>query len=237
MSSSSLRLGLSPEHACSYLPEQREQLLVLLDDRRLTMSGYETLLAAGFRRSGDSLYRPHCPACHACQPIRLPVQPFSPSRSQRRILQRNQDLSLHVGHRDEPDYYPLFADYIKQRHADGSMYPPSPAQYRDFLLCRWMTPHFVELRQDGELLALAITDVLPDSLSAVYTCYAPAAEQRSLGTLAVLQQIELARRLGKKWLYLGYQVDGCRKMNYKRRYHPHQRWTGLEWKKYDRPEE
>lgn len=237
MTRGGLQMGLTPEHGCSYLPGKQEQLLVLLEEQLLSDSGYEILLAAGFRRSGDTLYRPQCPACQACQPIRLPVQAFSPSRSQRRILQRNRDLSLHLGSVDKPEYYRLFADYIQQRHADGSMYPPSRALYDDFLLCRWMAPRFVELRQERQLLTLAITDVLPDSLSAMYTIYAPEAEHRSLGTLAILKQIEWARQLGKTWLYLGYQIDDCRKMNYKRRYYPHERWMGLEWKKYSRPEE
>ena len=94
------------------------------------------------------------------------------------MLQRNQDLGLHLSTQDKPEYYRLFADYIRQRHADGSMYPPSRAQYDDFLLCNWMTPYFLELRQDRQLLALAITDVMPDSLSAMYTFYAPEAEGR-----------------------------------------------------------
>ena len=87
-----------------------------------------------------------------------------------------------------------------------------------------------KFRLDQHLIALAITDPLPHSLSAMYTFFAPEHAERSLGTHAVLSQLDLARRMNRKWLYLGYQVDACRKMKYKTRFHPHELLCGHEWK-------
>jgi Putative arginyl-tRNA:protein arginylyltransferase len=230
MTEIALKVGLTPEHHCSYLPAEQEQLMVLLDTHLLSADGYESLLSAGFRRSGSDIYRPYCSACHSCRSLRLPVAEFKPSRSQKRIYQKNQDLEIILSNQDKPEYYDLFAKYIHERHADGTMFPPSRNQYDNFLLCSWLAPYFVELRHGPQLLAVAITDPLPHSLSAMYTFYDAHHEHRSLGTFAIMIQMELAKKMGKKWLYLGYQVDGCRKMNYKRSFHPYQVLIDHVWK-------
>ena len=204
--------------------------MVVLDTHLLSGDGYEALLSAGFRRSGSDIYRPYCQACQACCSLRLSVSEFTPTRSQKRIQLKNQDLQIILSTQDQPEYYDLFARYIHERHADGSMYPPSRNQYDNFLLCSWLNPYFIELRHNNQLLAVAITDPLPGSLSAMYTFYDAHHEHRSLGSLAIMTQIELARKMGKKWLYLGYQVDGCKKMNYKKNFHPYQLLIDHQWK-------
>ncbi len=230
MTELALRIGLTPEHSCSYLPDESERLMVLLEDKFKTPAGYENLLIAGFRRSGNDLYRPHCQRCEACRSLRIPVNDFAPSRSQKRILQLNRDVRMFLSSQDKPEYYDLFARYINERHYDGSMFPATRNQYDNFLLCDWLSPYYLEFRQGQHLIALAITDPLPHSLSAMYTFFAPEHAERSLGTLAILSQLELARRMNREWLYLGYQVDACRKMKYKTRFHPHELLCGHEWK-------
>lgn len=230
MTEIALRIGLTPEHGCSYLPDEAEQLMVLLDDKHRNPVGYENLLVAGFRRSGNDLYRPHCQGCSACHSLRIPVQQFTASRSQKRIQHNNRDIRLVLSTQDKPEYYDLFARYIHERHHDGSMFPATRNQYDGFLLCDWLTPYFLEFRLNQQLLALAITDPLPHSLSAMYTFFDPAFAERSLGTLAILAQLELAQRMNRQWLYLGYQVDACRKMKYKTKFHPHELLCGHEWK-------
>ncbi|MFH7564178.1 MULTISPECIES: arginyltransferase [Oceanimonas] len=224
-----LKVGLTPRHPCSYLPGRLEQLLVLLDRELLCPEGYEQLLTAGFRRSGSDIYRPRCQACQACESLRIPVNDFVPSRSQKRILRNNRDLTMVVSDTDKPEYFELYQYYIEQRHQDGAMYPASRQQYDGFLLCHWLTPLFLEFYAESRLIAVAVTDSLNDSLSAMYTFYDPAEEHRSLGIYAILNQIKLARTLGKHWLYLGYQVDDCRKMNYKQQFRPHQRLIKGQW--------
>ena len=230
MTEIALRIGLTPEHGCSYLPDEAEQLMVLLDDKHRNPVGYENLLVAGFRRSGNDLYRPHCQGCSACHSLRIPVRQFTASRSQKRIQHNNRDIRLVLSTQDKPEYYDLFARYIHERHHDGSMFPATRNQYDGFLLCDWLTPYFLEFRLNQQLVALAITDPLPHSLSAMYTFFDPAFAERSLGTLAILAQLELAQRMNRQWLYLGYQVDACRKMKYKTKFHPHELLCGHEWK-------
>ncbi len=230
MTEIALRIGLTPEHGCSYLPDEAEQLMVLLDDKHRNPVGYENLLVAGFRRSGNDLYRPHCQGCSACHSLRIPVQQFTASRSQKRIQHNNRDIRLVLSTQDKPEYYDLFARYIHERHHDGSMFPATRNQYDGFLLCDWLTPYFLEFRLNQQLIALAITDPLPHSLSAMYTFFDPTFAERSLGTLAILTQLELAQRMNRQWLYLGYQVDACRKMKYKTKFNPHELLCGHEWK-------
>ena len=225
-----LKVGLTPKHACSYLEHQQEQLLVLMDNELLNANGYERLLTAGFRRSGNDIYRPHCPSCSACQSLRIHSEQFVPSRSQKRISQQNQDLSLVLSYDDKPEYYQLYERYIRQRHRDGSMYPPSRSQYKGFLHCDWMPPLYLEIRLENRLIGVAVTDLLPHSLSAMYTFFDPEFSDRSLGTFAILSQLDLGRRTGRHWLYLGYQVEKCRKMKYKSRFLPHERLIQGEWK-------
>lgn len=224
-----MKFGLTQGFACSYLPHEQERLLVLVDDANYTPGHYEMLLSAGFRRSGEQIYRPHCASCNACQSLRIPAAQFTPSRSQRRVLKRNADVEVRISREDKTDYYQLYERYINQRHADGTMYPATPDQYRSFIGSSWMAPFFMEFHAGGELIAVAVTDELQNALSALYTFFKPDADERSLGTFAILQQLALASSWNKEFVYLGYQVDACTKMNYKSRFSPHQRFIDNQW--------
>ena len=225
-----MKFGLTQQFACSYLKDRDEQLLVFADTDTPKEDQYEFLLGAGFRRSGEQIYRPHCPACAACQSLRVPVALFAPSKSQKRILRRNQDIKVRVSNTDNADYYPLYEQYINQRHDDGSMYPASPEQYQSFVSSKWTKPLFIELHLLDKLVAVAVTDNLTHSLSALYTFFAPGLADRSIGKLAILQQIAIAAELKKKYLYLGYQIDDCKKMNYKADFYPHERFFSNKWR-------
>lgn len=224
-----MKFGITSPFTCSYLPDQQEQLLVLVTDDEPSYAEYSLLIGAGFRRSGTQVYRPHCASCHACESIRLPVGQFTPSKSQKRILKRNADVNVKISHCDKPDYYPLYETYINQRHADGSMYPASQKQYQSFILSPWDKAIFIELYVEDELIGVAVTDDLGESLSALYTFFKPEEEKRSLGIYAILQQIELTKSLNKKYLYLGYQIDACQKMRYKQNFMPHERFFADKW--------
>ncbi|MFT2092656.1 arginyltransferase [Paraglaciecola sp. 2405UD69-4] len=224
-----MKFGITQPNPCSYLPEEKEQILVLVSDTPATRHQYDYLISMGFRRSGEQVYRPHCQACKACVPIRLPVAQFSLSKSQKRILKRNQDLEVKVSTQDKPEYYTLFESYIKQRHSDGSMFPPSKAQYQGFVPSPWGETLFIEFYAKQDLIAVAITDNLFTSLSAMYTYFKPEEDKRSLGTFAILKQIELAQTMGKEFLYLGYQIDNCQKMRYKENFLPNERFFEDKW--------
>jgi arginyl-tRNA--protein-N-Asp/Glu arginylyltransferase len=234
-----MKFGITTTFACSYLPEQDEKLLIFMSDTQPTMLEYDYLISAGFRRSGTQVYRPHCGSCNACESIRLPVNTFTPSKSQKRVMKRNQDLTIRVSHHDKPEYYSLYESYINQRHADGSMYPATLEQYEGFVLSPWNSALFIEFyttdqhttgeHANEELVGVAVTDNLVSSLSALYTFFKPEEQHRSLGNFAILQQIKLAKSLNKAFLYLGYQIDACQKMSYKRNFLPHERFFNDKW--------
>lgn len=228
-----IRFYTTHPHPCSYLPDQEAATLFVDPSRVINAQMYADLSELGFRRSGEHLYRPHCQNCSGCIAARLPAHDFTPTRQQRRILKRNADLTVSE-HRPafNDERYALYARYIEQRHADGDMYPPTSEQFKSFLVRDLSFSKFYEFRFEGRLLAVAVTDELPNGLSAVYTFFDPDEHTRSLGRFAILWQIQETARLGLDSLYLGYWIRNCRKMNYKTQYRPiellvNQRWTRL----------
>jgi leucyl-tRNA---protein transferase len=226
-----IRVFQTVEHACGYWPARSARDLVL-DPADPALPGlYGAALAMGFRRSGAHVYRPNCANCRACTPVRLPVREFQPGRSQRRTLARNADLRTRVrpAARDDASFA-LYRRYVEARHAGGGMDDPTPTDFDAFLTCAWSPTCFLELHDADQLVAVAVTDVLGDGLSAVYTFFDPAQSARSLGTQAILAQVEYARRLGLDYLYLGFWLEGHPKMEYKRRFRPLEFLDGDQWR-------
>lgn len=205
-----------------------EQLLVLQEER-VDIALFEQLLSLGFRRSGGTIYKPQCPQCNACQPIRLPSQLFTPSRRQKRTLKNNKNLIWKIVDKQAEYHYQLYEQYINQRHSDGPMYPASKEQYQHFIGSGWLDPVFIELWKDDKLVGVAVTDILPNSLSAIYSFFAPEEQKRSLGSLLILIQCRLAKMMQKEFVYLGYQIEESSKMNYKTDYTPYQLLTAQGW--------
>jgi arginine-tRNA-protein transferase len=220
---------------CPYLPgrEERKVFTHLVGKRASTLN--DTLTQSGFRRSQTIAYRPACEDCRACVSVRVKVADFKPSRNMRRILDINADL---VGHAQPPEptseQYSLFRNYLDTRHADGGMADMSVLDYSMMIEDSHVDTRVVEYRPrgidtfltgrgDGPLMAVCLTDVLSDGLSMVYSYYDIAQTDRSLGTFMILEHIERARRMGLPHVYLGYWVDGSRKMAYKARFLPQER--------------
>lgn len=233
-----LLLYLSREHDCSYLPGRSARSLIIDPEARMSPTLYGMLLERGFRRSGGMVYRPECPTCKECVPIRIPVSRFQPRRAQRRIWKRHQGLEMRErGPRFLQEHYDLYTRYILSRHPDGEMADISEEKYMVFLACDWCDTRFFEFRQgSGQLVAVAVTDLLPEGLSAVYTFFEPACSHLSPGVLSVLWQIHAARERGLTWLYLGYWIQGCRKMRYKEEYRPIQTLVANRWQESARGE-
>lgn len=228
-----LRLFHTGDHACGYWPERRARDLVLDPrDPRLPRL-YPLALGWGFRRSGDIVYRPHCQGCQACIAVRIPVADFAPDRSQRRCLARNAAVQARVLPAERNDeHFALYQRYLAARHPHGGMDGHGVAEFEHFLISDWSDSRFLELREreSHRLLAVAVTDLIDDALSAVYTFYDPDEDARSLGTLAILQQIQWAQRGGRTHLYLGYWIAGHEKMDYKRRFAPMEGFDGRSWR-------
>ncbi len=248
---STLKVFATHPHACSYLPDQQATTLFIDPAAPMDSNTYSQLSEMGFRRSGPHLYRPHCSRCNSCVPARIPVDRFEPDRRQRRVLNRNADLTVidrTVLHGDE--YYALYEKYIEGRHRDGDMYPPTRQQFDSFLTREWDLTHYYCFYEQAEfneqagfyeragisrqqkLLAVAVVDVMSNGLSAIYSFFDPDVKERSLGVFAVLWQIQRARELNLPNVYLGYWIKQCRKMSYKIEYRPiellvNNRWVTL----------
>ncbi|NRA55692.1 MAG: arginyltransferase [Gammaproteobacteria bacterium] len=222
-------LAITEKFSCSYLPDKTEQLIFVQPPLQLTDEAYETLMAQGFRRSADDVYRPHCPQCNDCQSLRINVSDFIPSKSQRRLLAKNKQLVMKVTQQIKPSYYPLYQKYISVRHCDGSMYPPNEDQLKSFTQSKWSNIEFIELYHQQQLISVAIVDRTPNALSAVYTFFDPQFAKLSLGSYNILQQIEYAAQNNIKFVYLGYFIDACDSMKYKQKYLPNQRYIDDSW--------
>ncbi|UJF19884.1 arginyltransferase [Vibrio sp. SS-MA-C1-2] len=217
----SLQVGFTPPSPCSYLKEQQQRLAIIMEASWHSSDGYNLLLANGYRRTGKNIYRPMCEKCRACQSLRVDCEAFTPSRSQKRLLNKTKHLRWEMKTELDDNWFELYSDYITIRHATGSMFPPNKTDFLQFIQVDWCPTQYLHIYDQERLIAVAVTDTFSDSASALYTFFSPDSSL-SLGTMAVLLQLEWATSCGKKWLYLGFQIDQCREMNYKVNYSPYQ---------------
>ncbi|MCW8908141.1 MAG: arginyltransferase [Sedimenticola sp.] len=226
-----IRLYQSGIHPCAYLDRKSAKTLFVDPDITPDTTLYSTLIDQGFRRSGGLVYRPDCPDCRGCVSLRVPVQEFTPRRSQRRVWQRNLDR-FHVREEsveNNPEHYRLFERYISARHQDGSMANTTENEFHQFIASSWSDTRGFSFYHDNRLVAVAVSDILPQGLSAVYTFFDPAYQQSSPGVYTILWQIEECRQRNLPWLYLGYWIDACDKMAYKKEYLPHEAFLDDRW--------
>jgi arginine-tRNA-protein transferase len=220
---------------------------------------FDSLLAQGFRRADDFVYRAECPDCRQCIPIRIAAAGFKPSKSQRRVLSRNGDITIHIA-QNPADFITeekvdLYRTYDKRHNPLKTKTPdesraelvqmngvhenaPGPetvrASYSGTFNMEYRLP--ADGRSPGKLVGVGIIDAGGDSLSSNYFYYdvSPGTMKRSIGTYSILREIDLCRRLGFNWYYLGYWIAGCRKMVYKSAFNPHQLFTDGGWQASDR---
>ena len=236
---------LTSPSACPYLPGKLERKVFthLVGDRAPAV--IDLLTHGGFRRSQSIAYRPACDNCRACVSVRVLAKEFRPSRTFRRVLGVNRDL---IGDERAPvptaEQYSLFRAYLDARHADGGMVDMSVLDYSMMIEDSHVRTRLIEYRRrgpdsringrgEGPLLAVALTDVLSDGLSMVYSFYDPEQRGRSLGTYIILDHIARARAMNLPYVYLGYWVEGSPKMDYKRRFLPQERLMHEGWVRFE----
>ena len=235
---------LTAPSPCPYLPGRQERKVFthLVGSKAAELN--DLLTHGGFRRSQSIAYRPACDQCHACVSVRIVANEFRPSRGFRKILARNADL---VGRSRNAtptsEQYSVFRAYLDQRHRLGGMADMTVLDYAMMIEDSHVETRLIEYRRrpaeglaaarPGELIAVALTDILGDGLSMVYSFFEPSEENRSLGTFMILDHIARARRMGLPYVYLGYWIEGSRKMSYKSRFLPQQRLAPTGWLRVD----
>lgn len=207
---------------CPYIEGRTERKLFARLNAANASTTNAILTQAGFRRSHDIIYRPVCPGCNACIPVRIPAREFQPSRSMRRIIKRNNDLQwVMVPATATVEQFQLFASYQNSRHRDSDMARMGLTDYAAMVDEGRANTELLELRhQDGRLIGAMLVDRLPDGFSAVYSFFDPAEQTRSLGLYLILCLIELAQHEGLDFVYLGYWIAESAKMAYKSRFDP-----------------
>jgi len=226
---------------CPYLEgfQERKVFTHLVGDKAGELN--DLLTHGGFRRSQSIAYRPACDLCRACVSVRVIAGEFEPSRNLRKVLHRNADLVGEMRNAvPTSEQYSIFRAYLDARHHDGGMADMTVLDYAMMVEDTHVTTRIVEYRrrtdsgeQGGELVAAALTDVLGDGLSMVYSFFDPDVDDRSLGTFMILDHIARARSMGLPYVYLGYWIEGSSKMSYKARFLPQQRLSPNGWLRVD----
>jgi leucyl-tRNA---protein transferase len=228
-----MNLYFSTELApCPYLEGRLERRLVTALAGAEPDQRHDQLMRAGFRRSQRFAYRPACPGCQACVPVRIPVAAFRMTRRWRRVLKVNADLAAS----ERPpiatsEQFQLFARYLRGRHDDSGMTEMTWPDYQAMIGDTPVTSLLVEWRESsGELMAVSLTDRTDSGLSGVYKFFVPEQPRRSLGSLIILWHVQRAGKLGLPYVYLGYWIAGSAKMAYKAQFQPLEHLTPEGWR-------
>ncbi|MEI5680604.1 MULTISPECIES: arginyltransferase [unclassified Mesorhizobium] len=235
---------LTAPSPCPYIDGQFERKVFthLVGDKAPEMN--DLLTQGGFRRSQNIAYRPACETCRACVSVRILVNEFKPTKNLKRVTQHNSDL-VGAMHDAEPstEQYSLFRKYLDARHRKGGMSDMTVLDYAMMVEDTHVNTKIIEYRRrgpdsfitghgHGELIAVALSDQMADGLSMVYSYFDPEMDERSLGTFMILDHIARARAAGLPHVYLGYWVNGSRKMNYKVRFTPQEHLGSKGWERY-----
>jgi arginine-tRNA-protein transferase len=229
-------LVLDKPSRCPYLPERTARLPLRLPIRELSRAELDVRLHSGDRRQGLVLYRPQCPECRACEPIRIPVREILPSRSLRRGVKRAAAaLRVEIGPAiTDSTRVDLYNQHKLGRGLIDDARQIEAADYTDFLVASCCESFELRYYLGESLIGVAVTDRAEASLSAVYCYYDPAHDKLGIGTFSIMKQIELCLSWGLEYLYLGLYIGDCERMRYKARFLPHERLIGSDWQRFER---
>ncbi len=225
----------TPNYYCSYIKGNLAKSEVFVAKSKLNEKTYTQLIQEGYRRSGSLSYKPSCDKCNKCIPIRISIDQFSPSKTQRRIYKKLNPLlsSFYEKLSYNDEHFNLYSSYQKKRHPTNKIDSISKENYKKFLLESNVNTEIFSFRNHkNDLKIICILDILVDGLSSFYTFYDPDELKSSLGTYSILWQIEECKRRKKSFLYLGYWIKQSKKMSYKAKFRPYQilidgKWTSV----------
>jgi len=219
---------------CPYFADRVERRVITELTGSDSQPLHETLTRAGYRRSHGVAYAPACPGCNDCIAARIRADHLKLSRTQRKILSRNDDLEVtEVAPVANEEQFILFADYQVTRHSGGDMETMVYADYRSLVEENSIETALLEFRHHGRLVGGIIIDKLCDGFSAVYSFFDTDMEsRRSLGSFMILWLARHTRDLGLSYVYLGYWIEGCKKMSYKKDFQPLEMFTPNGWQGY-----
>jgi len=231
-----LQFYVTTPYNCGYIAKNKAQSLIATPYAAVDTEAYSALITQGFRRSGKFAYRPHCENCIKCVPVRLVLDEFMPTRSQRRAYKQHANLTANIlPLAFHQAHFELYAEYQALRHAedmpennnDGKS---EEQQYREFICQSNVESLLIEFRDaESQLKVVSVIDIVTDGASAVYTFYDATAEKASYGTFAIMWLIAWSRSQSYPYLYLGYWIEESQKMAYKAKFNPQEQFMHGKW--------
>tara|TARA_B110000971_G_scaffold206958_1_gene230705 strand:+ start:3160 stop:3894 length:735 start_codon:yes stop_codon:yes gene_type:complete len=225
-----IQFYVTTKYPCGYINNQEAQSIVATPYKKIDTYTYADLIQQGFRRSGQYVYKPQCHECTACIPIRICVNKFQRSSSQKRILKKHSFVTAKIIPLNfEKEHYDLYVSYQNNRHRLSSETNNDIADYNDFLIKSNVNTKIIEFRTEEKLLMVTIVDLVKNGISAVYTFYDCNDSRLSLGTYSIIWLLNFCKRENFNYLYLGYWINESNKMKYKINFKPYELMINGAW--------
>jgi arginine-tRNA-protein transferase len=211
------------DYECAYIPEKTVRMNYRYI-KNASKSFNTAVIQRGWRRFGYYYFHPICNGCNECKSLKISVNDFNPTSSQKKAMKRNKNTkviiqkpsltNLHISVYNKYHNFKSQTDGWKQKSISRHEYSENfVAGAHDF-------GKEVLYLVDDKLVGVDLIDIVDDGISSIYFYYDPDYSRLSLGTYSLLYQIELAKILDLKWIYLGYWVDGCKAFMYKENFKP-----------------
>lgn len=227
-----LQFYVTTPYTCGYIAKNRAQSLIATPYSAVDADIYSELIKQGFRRSGAFSYRPHCENCIKCVPVRLVLENFTPTRSQKRAAKQHSDLTVTIlPLAFHQQHFELYAAYQALRHAEDNLEDKNDEeQYRQFICQSNVESVMVEFKDaKNQVKIISIVDVVSDGASAVYTFFDATEQKASYGTHAIMWLASWTKDLNLPYLYLGYWIQESQKMAYKEKFTVQEKLIDGEW--------
>ena len=225
---------ISDSNKCAYKPDQEERKLFTFIKGSKNQDFYNLLISKGFRRSQNILYNQVCENCNKCIPIRIKVNNFQETKDQKRIINKGKLFERKVTEKATYEQFYLFKEYLDFKHPDSEMNDMIFADYYSMVKNTGIDTKIIEYRLDNVLVSSCITDFLDNALSMVYSFYSPYANKYSLGKYMILDHIKFGKKCNKEIIYLGYWINGCKEMEYKKNFNSSEILINGEWINYEK---